>query len=815
MTWYNYKALSVNTALDSKAILTPNDLESFINGLGPQTTLYHCYYELEKRQTYVNYEGLLRPAFDTIHIDLDSDDGGLKALDDTRLLVKRLEDAGTKTLVYFSGNKGFHIAIHKSSLNIDALPKAQMEGLVKTLLQGLQSIYPTVDLRIWNANRKFRAYKSRHEKSGLYKTVVSDLSLSIEDIRELAKTQSLESYCHPTKSLENPWLLSLMKSSPEITYQKVKQKEVSQGQTIDDDSLSFRNFKEKKCIKDMLSSRTLPQFNRHDIGLRLIYDAKDSGVPLEQALQRLTYWANEVFPGDQARIDDTLRQVADAYTKPQEYKFGCYDDIKKAYCNAKCGLYSKLDRLRRAQPLNCTKAQVRENLEALDPLKKVSEGELADQLLSELGDVCKVSGDYFKWRETHWERIDRERFEYMMSEFAVRVYGNRASSKQLSSLINQIKLKIPVAPESNCFYSASLNMFNFTDCTAIVRKDDKGSIVITTKAHDKKDYLAYCAPFPLKAETSLPRSGEFLHYLKTREEDLGIDGLRIIKQMLGAALIPYVPRIFFIVGKTNSGKSTLALIIKRLLGSANVSEVAPVKNGMGGDRFNWEPSIGKLANIVTELDDKETLDVNTLKKVRDKTAIDVDRKGLKKVQATLPFLHIYCCNELPPSLEGNTGALNNRVNMLYFKPGYLNGLSDIQELGEHLWSQDAGTILDVAREGLADLVKTGFRYYESDASKAAVKEWQKTTDSVELFVEDLQNGEAELVLPEASEFVKGALIYEAFEKWSFAAGRRAVLGKHKFYRQLVSKYDLEHRTRGEGGFTVKIGSLFEVKGSEF
>ena len=75
--WYNYKAPTINTSLSGHAILESAQLENFINDYQANSSLYHCYYDLEKRDSFKDYAGLLKPVFDTVHIDMDSkDDGG-------------------------------------------------------------------------------------------------------------------------------------------------------------------------------------------------------------------------------------------------------------------------------------------------------------------------------------------------------------------------------------------------------------------------------------------------------------------------------------------------------------------------------------------------------------------------------------------------------------------------------------------------------------------------------------------------------------------------------------------------------------------
>jgi hypothetical protein len=122
MKWYNYKAPTINTSLSGSAIMESGELESFINDYQNNSSLYHCYYDLEKRDSFKNYEGLLKPVFDTVNIDMDSkDDGGALAWEQTKALCLKLKEVNCPFELYFSGNKGFHVAVHATTLGIRPL----------------------------------------------------------------------------------------------------------------------------------------------------------------------------------------------------------------------------------------------------------------------------------------------------------------------------------------------------------------------------------------------------------------------------------------------------------------------------------------------------------------------------------------------------------------------------------------------------------------------------------------------------------------------------------------------------------------------
>ena len=813
MKLFNYKAFTINTPLDAKILLPAENLEEFINDLQANKTMYHGYYDLEHRAQLAKYEGMLKPVFDTIHIDMDSkDDGGALAWEHAKSLCKRLQESGCHFQLYFSGNKGFHVAIHTSAFGLSGLkPEKEYQEIIKAIAYNLKEQYSTVDTSIHDPVRKFRAYRSFHEKSGLYKIRLTNIGLfrklsehSIDEIRNLATVQPTHKYAHPNP-VEKPvdFLVKLISSTPQQAQasRKSKVKEIEQGSTVEDDSLRFKNFSDKKCTKQMLEGTLLPQFNRHDIELALIVELRQVGKTLDEAVAIMDTWALKVYKSEPDRAKDVSRQVRDIYSKElaadKLYQYGCYGEIKAAYCSAKCKIYNNLDKKRRPEPLDCTKGQKNENDVRRNPALEMSEGQLADKIMKEMPMLCKSNGQYFQWITTHWKRIDGDMFEDSLVKVAMNMYGNQATIKKNKALAEHVIAKIPIAPESNHFFSSCPNKFNFTDCTAVMIQDGK-ELRLEKKAHSPEDYLAYCAPFPLEADHTMPKGSEFSKYMATRLQDVGEEGIRIIKQMLGAALIPYVPRIFFIEGVTNAGKSTLAKLIIRLLGQENVSEVLPLIKGGGADRFNWEPSIGKLANIVLELPKGAELDVNTLKMVRDKSPISIDRKKEKHVKATLPFIHIYCCNQMPQSYEGNSGALNNRVSMLFFKPGYLNGSGDIVEYADHIWNDDAAGVLEVAREGLADLIASGFRYFNGNESAKMTREWQKMTDNITLYFEEINSGEWCGPAFEGVEWEKGSIMYSDFRQWCIESGRRP-MGKQHFYKELETRLGVPRKNNARGG----------------
>lgn len=151
---------------------------------------------------------------EAVWIDVDSTDLE-QARQSAISVVRRLNaDHGMNPddlFIYFSGNKGFHIAIHNTFIGFQhdtPIEPERMKTFVLKLTDGIRHI----DTVIYEPVRIFRIENSRHEKSGLYKLRISfwELETSIEDIKQLAAQPRVYPYKNPShltvkQSLKSLW----------------------------------------------------------------------------------------------------------------------------------------------------------------------------------------------------------------------------------------------------------------------------------------------------------------------------------------------------------------------------------------------------------------------------------------------------------------------------------------------------------------------------------------------------------------------------------------------------------------------------------
>lgn len=801
----NYAAHDVNTFLDKSIHVDEAGLLAVIKQINKNSELYHCYYNLEPRETFKAYSGKMSLAFGLLHIDLDHVDIE-PAFSDTKKISKKLTEEKINHRVYFSGNKGFHIAAPAESFGIlGEFDKKEMESKVKTILQNLKTVYPTVDSGIWNANRKFRAYRSLNKKSGLYKVELnlSDLdNLTVDQIKIIAKTQPLPNYNpYLASNGKNEWAASFLTAIKSVEENPSMDQPTQEN--INRDSDIFENFEDKKCIKDMLK-RTVPQFNRHDIGLRIINNCKKIGKNEKETTKIIKKWAENVFASDEnceKRVADVIRMVKE----PTTYRFGCYDDVKKAYCTAKCKLYSKLDREKRAKVLDAPKTEysgVPEVLKAPSFLEKYingvqpleirisrrgtpimpSEIVVASHVLEYYGDnIRRYEDDLFIYTGKHWKHLKIDDIYTIKTQIHVAYAGLATASKVESTLT---VLKTLVKPIKQNLFAPNPYMINLNNGTLHVFKENS-EWVIEFREHNYLDYAINIIPIDYD-ETGEVKNTEFEAMLdRIFEKDPHKDDkIKTIRQMYGACLAPIFPHLFLFYGKGGSGKSSVIIPAQRLVHVDNWSSVEPHEF----EGFKMESMAGKLVNFVTDINVQEPIEDAHIKKIEDRMPVRIDRKFQTAILAPLPAVHVFGANENLKTYDKASGAHRRRWTILpmnTFDAELLVNYS--KSFANDAFDSCPQGVLNFAIEGLKEILASNGHFHKSTASKEAMKSMEIENDRVAQFVDDIAEGSWDTVKFYPEDPTRSASrieMWKEFSNWhDLSYHSKPRFGMRKFYEQ--------------------------------
>ncbi len=207
------------------------------------------------------------------------------------------------------------------------------------------------------------------------------------------------------------------------------------------------------------------------------------------------------------------------------------------------------------------------------------------------------------------------------------------------------------------------------------------------------------------------------------------DDRRLLQEMFGYCLVPdtSMQKFFLLEGRGSNGKSVTTNVLAELLGPNNVSSV-PLEEF--GDSFGLETTVGKLANIVSEINDPSKIPEGIVKKVVGGEHITINRKHLRAIQVKPTARLIVTTNELPQFRDQSDG-MSRRLVPLRF-----GVCIPIEQQDPHLVDKlclELPGIFRWAVEGLKRLRARG-QFELTEASQAMVEEMRPDLPSAQQFL---------------------------------------------------------------------------------
>jgi putative DNA primase/helicase len=276
----------------------------------------------------------------------------------------------------------------------------------------------------------------------------------------------------------------------------------------------------------------------------------------------------------------------------------------------------------------------------------------------------------------------------------------------------------------------------------------------------------------------------FLHQLF----DGDLQALDLLQEWFGYCLTADTSqqKMLLIVGPRRSGKGTMARVLNRLVGSANVC--GPTTSSLAGN-FGLQPLIGKTLAIVSDArfgGEHISTVVERLLCISGEDAVSVDRKFLTSVTIKLPTRFTFLTNELP-RLSETSGALAGRFLLLRLTESFY-GHEDTQ-LTEKLLAELPG-ILNWAIEGWQRLRGRG-HFVMAQSAEDAVLDLEDLASPVSAFVRE------ECIIGPGHRARLDDL-YNAWSEWCEREGRTIVSTRQSFGRDLAAAVPGVACRRGTG-----------------
>ena len=248
-----------------------------------------------------------------------------------------------------------------------------------------------------------------------------------------------------------------------------------------------------------------------------------------------------------------------------------------------------------------------------------------------------------------------------------------------------------------------------------------------------------------------------------------------LQQMFGYLLTPDTSqqKMFALIGPPRSGKSTIARVLKALLGDDAV--VNPTLASLE-EPFGLAPLVGKTVAISGDArlggrEDQARV-VERLLSISGEDPLSINRKNRDAINVRLRTRVLLLSNELP-RLYDTSGALASRFMLLCLAKSFLG--SEDTTLERRLLAELPG-ILRWAVEGRQDLHERG-RFIAPLASEAAIAHLQALSSPLTVFLDET------CVVADDRE-VEIDVLYQRYLDWCKANGRDRPGNKQWFGRDL-------------------------------
>lgn len=248
---------------------------------------------------------------------------------------------------------------------------------------------------------------------------------------------------------------------------------------------------------------------------------------------------------------------------------------------------------------------------------------------------------------------DRGVYVYDDSAVLKRLYhmiGDRFSSTILTNVKLAVRAKAPLLDLTR---APNPGVMNFINGTLEWRSNDE------PVPHSPSNLSTTQFPYAWDPDATCPKFDAWLNTM------LEPDQITLAWKILGYMMLSGNPLqvAFMLYGKGSNGKSTFAHVIEHLVGDPNLA-AASLKDL--NERFGTADLIGKIANIVGDIDGDYQMSTATIKQATGGDAIRFERKGRDSFRAVLWATCLFSANKIPGTADRSEGYAERWVP-LHFK----------------------------------------------------------------------------------------------------------------------------------------------------
>jgi len=394
--------------------------------------------------------------------------------------------------------------------------------------------------------------------------------------------------------------------------------------------------------------------------------------------------------------------------------------------------------------------------------------------------LCKKNDMSYVFNGAYWMMLEAEHMKPFLGEVAVKMGVPPIMAHDVEFREQLFKQ----------FLSAAYLNTTEPDPSTIVINLQNGTFEFTAEGYRLRefragDFITYQLPFAYDPEAKAPMFQVFLNRVlpdkKSQQQLMEYAGYTFTRDLK-------LEKVLMLYGSGANGKSAFFDILTGLLGPENccsfsLNKLADANNG------STRAMLGnKLVNYATEV--SGYIDSGIFKQMVSCEPIEARHLYGRPFMLSNYAKLMFNVNELPRNVE-HTDGFFRRFLVIPFTETIPEEEQDIM-LAKKIIASELPGIFNWALEGVTCIMAQK-RFSDSEASKEAVREYQTDSDTVALFVKDME------YRPSADKAVSLKTLYNEYREFSKDDGYRPV-SKKVFIKRL--KHQKIHFIRKNSGWAV-------------
>jgi putative DNA primase/helicase len=519
-----------------------------------------------------------------------------------------------------------------------------------------------------------------------------------------------------------------------------------------------------------ISIATLPRGDEEKVDLADVINGKDKDLSAKSVKTALVTAVDYLFMRIQqikelspVEIDSQIPEIINMLSQVPEssYSFQMYVDALTKKQNGCTALISKkqLDNMLRSTQ----KEQSGDD--------RVEEGGIVDAFISMFecdgkNGLVYYKEDWYSWDNTHYKIMATPDLRGRLANFVKHGTTAETSVGLISNSLEELQgdcivmsdVERPAWVENRLGAQHAGHFVSFENGFLNLGKLIDGEDVSLTP-HSPDLFITYTLPFAFNPEAQSPKWNEFLDYCLHGDKEL----INVLQEFVGYCLVRdyRFHRFLMIEGQANTGKSTFTKVFTALLGEENVSHV-PLE--MFSERFGLTPTLGKLANIVSEVGELDTIAEAKLKMYTAGDPLTFDRK-FKDAINQVPTARLVLATNTRPRLPDKSDGIWRRLILIPFRRKVTPDM-EILHFDKILISEELAGVFMWALEGLHRLFTNG-KFTESKTIAEEVAEYKEENNPAKVFL-------SENFVAEADGNCDSSDMYMEYQEWCKANGYNAL-----------------------------------------